>query len=212
MSEQTWGYAGQVGEWFGTLEIPLDRRRPPSAAAHWVLDQVIPLFSVLHRPRKMSVSWAAVDSQGRETEFHELEEMEVADWNAIGSNLSRLENDAGKVLALSCMFISLETAVVGNGVSWADSSAELQISIPPPYNYPEAATISYTTYIDVWLSSTYDQDNSTRSNLEMSMRNRPRLEAMLHAFGQLVGDTFEVGESYFYDKALTKTGFKDQDT
>jgi hypothetical protein len=210
MSGQTWGYAGQVGEWFGTLNIPVEHRHPASAAAHWVLSQVIPIFEGLHRPRKIAVSWAAVDSEGREIVFNELEEVDVAEWKAVGFDLSRLERGSGATLALSSLFISLDTSVIDDGTAWSDSSAELQISIPPPYQQPEVASVSYSTYIDIWLSDTYGEDNSIRSNHELSSRNRPRLEAMLLAFSQLVGDSYEVGESYFYDKALTKTGFRDQ--
>jgi hypothetical protein len=72
MVTRAWGYSGQVGEWFGKVDIPLARRVPPAAAIQWMLDQVVPMLTEMHRPRRMFVSWAEYDEQGQEAGFHEL--------------------------------------------------------------------------------------------------------------------------------------------
>src|SRR5262249_3743224 len=162
-------------------------REPPSLAIQWLLDRIIPIFGELHRPRRTLVSWAEYDDQGHEAGFHELEKTETTDWSEITEHLARLEARARGTFAVSCLFISLDTAVIGdNSVSWVESSAELQVSIPVPETVPEIAGLRYATYIDVWLSATCCEDISMRSNQVAAARNRPRLEALLNTFSALV--------------------------
>ena len=136
MVERTWGYSGQVGEWFGNVGIPPSRRQPPVAALQWVLDQVFPILMEMHRPRRMLVSWAEYDEQGEEAGFHELEQVESATWEGVKAELAMLAS-GNNTFAVSALFVLMDTAVIEDeGVFWADSSAELQVSIPPPEQTP----------------------------------------------------------------------------
>jgi len=209
-TKRKWGYSGQVGKWSGSLAISPALRRPPLAAAQWLLEQVIPIFKCMHRPRRMRVSWAECDEQLREIAYHELDEIDVTSWDSIGAHLSRLEVESGAVLVLSFLFVALDTAVIEDEKeSWAEESAELQISMPPEYTDPDSAIVSYTTWIDVWLSKTLDEAGAVRANAAAAA-NLPRLEALLRDFAALAGDTYCVEESQTYYDFITETGFRNQ--
>src|SRR6476661_10483462 len=120
MTGATWGYSGQVGEWFGELEIQPLFGQPPIAAVHRLLDDVLPIVGSLHRPRQMQVSWAEYGAEGQEVRFHELEELEVASWEAVVSSLDRLAGAAQGTFALNSLFIKLDTEVVEADVVEAD--------------------------------------------------------------------------------------------
>ena len=208
MVERTWGYSGQVGEWLGKLDLPPSRRVPPSVALQWVIDQVGPILIELHRPRRMLVSWAEYDEQRAETGFHDLEQIECTTWEGVKVELAMLA-PANSVFAVSALFLSMDTAIVSeDGVFWADSSAELQVSIPSPEQMPEVASVSYTTYIDVWLPITYGTDKTERANYGPAGLNGPRIEAMLRTYSALLGESYRVGESDLYHNAISEMGFR----
>jgi hypothetical protein len=208
MVERTWGYSGQVGEWLGEIDIPLAQRQPPVAALQWVLDQVFPILMEMHRPRRMLVSWAEYDEQGEEAGFHELEQVESATWEGIKAELALLASGTD-TFAASALFVLMDTAVINDeGVFWADSSAELQVSIPPPDQTPEVASLTYSTYIEVWLSTTYGTDKAERANYGPAALNHPRIEALLRAFSALLGESYRIGQSDFYHDAIIEMGFR----
>ncbi len=208
MVERTWGYSGQVGEWFGTVDIPPGQRVPPAAAIQWVLDRVVPMLIEMHRPRRMFVSWAEYDEQGQEAGFHELEQVECTTWEGVKAELATLAAGSG-MFAVSALFLMMDTAVVEDGgVFWAESSAEIQVSIPPPEQTPEVASLSYSTYIDVWLPETYGKDRSKRANDDPAALNGPRIEALLRAFSALLGESYRVGESDYYHDSIGEVGFR----
>ena len=208
MVERTWGYSGQVGEWFGKVDIPNERRLPPAAALEWVLDRIAPMLMEMHRPRLMLVSWAEYGEQGLEVNFHELEQVECTTWGEVKARLAMLAPDKGN-FAVSAMFMLMDTAVIDeDGVFWADSSAELQISVPPPERTPEVASVSYRTYIDVWLRKTYGKGKAERANYGPAALNGPRIETLLRAYAGLLGESYRVGESDYYYDAISETGFR----
>jgi hypothetical protein len=208
MVTRAWGYSGQVGEWFGKVDIPLARRVPPAAAIQWMLDQVVPMLTEMHRPRRMFVSWAEYDEQGQEAGFHELEQVECQTWEGVKAELPMLAV-ANDMFAVSALFLLMDTAVVEDGgIFWADSSAELQVSVPPPELTPEVASVSYRTYIDVWLSVTFGEDKAERANYEPAELNGPRIEGLLRAYSALLGESYRVGESDFYHASISETGFR----
>ncbi len=208
MVGRTWGYSGQVGEWFGNVVIPPGWRVPPAAALQWVLDRIVPILSEMHRPRQMLVSWAEYDEQGEEAGFHELEQIECTTWEGVEAELAML-GPASNIFAVSTLFILMDTAVINDDeVFWATESAELQISIAPPEQTPEVASVSYRTYIDVWLPKTYGKDRAERENYGPAALNGPRIEAMLRRYSALLGESYRVGESDFYHGAISETGFR----
>ena len=208
MGERSWGYSGQVGEWFGKVDVPPERRVPPAAAIQWVLDQAGPMLMEIHRPRQMLVSWAEYDEQGQEVGFHELEQVECTAWEDVKAGLDMIISGSG-MFALSSLFLLMDTAVVEDGgVFWAESSAELQVSIPPPEQTPEVASLSYRTYIDVWLHKTYGKDRVERANDGPAALNGPRIEALLRTYSALLGESYRVGESDFYHDSISEMGFR----
>jgi hypothetical protein len=207
---RTWGYSGQVGEWFGAVAIPRRERQAPIAAAEWLLSDVSALLSALHRPREMQISWAEFDATGQELAFHESETFETSDWQAAALRLKEIAAGARGTFALSSLFVTMDTAIVENGSElWAHNSAELQFSIPPPYYAPTEASVSYCTSIDIWLSSTRNETGEWRSNVAYSRDNLPRLMTFLASFRALVGESFDVGESFFYHDRINNEGFSD---
>lgn len=211
MVERTWGYSGQVGEWLGKVDIPNERRLPPAAAFEWVLDRIAPILMEMHRPRLMLVSWAEYDEQGEEAGFHELEQVECTTWEGVKAGLAMLAPDKG-IFAVSALFMLMDTAVIDDdGVFWADSSAELQISIPPPERTPEVASVSYRTYIDVWLPRTYGKGKAERTNFGPAELNGPRIEVLLRAYAGLLGESYRVGESDYYYDSISETGFQGEE-
>jgi hypothetical protein len=207
MVERSWGYSGQVGEWFGEVEIPPEQRLPAGAGLQWVLDMVEPLLVEMHRPRRMLVSWAEYDPQGEEAGFHELEPVECETWEGVQAALDRFAA-ANDTFAVSALFLLMDTAVVeDDGVLWAESSAEFQVSIPPPELTPEVASVSYSTYIDVWLPRTLGKDKVERANDSPAGLNGPRLDRLLRAFSSLLGESYRVGESDYYYDAISEMGF-----
>jgi hypothetical protein len=211
MTATSWGYSGQVGEWYGELDIPQAYRFPPDGAARWALDVLIPIFSDLHRPRKLLVSWAEYDDQGTELAFKELVKFEASSWAETLGRLTQLSAAAHGIFALSALFVAMDVSVMGedNVLSWVESAAELQISVSDTEFRPVSTVVSYRTYIDVWLPRTYDEQRVARSNEAAAARNGPRLATLLRAFRAQLGDSFRIGESTFYYDAITATGFRD---
>jgi len=205
---RTWGYSGQVGEWLGAIAIPPERRQPPIAAAEWLLGDATELLRALHRPRELRISWAEFDAAGRELAFHEPDAFELAGWDEVAVRLKEIAAGARGRFALGSLFLTMDTAIIESGLElWANSSAELQISIAPPENDPVEASLTYRTFIDVWLTSTRNEAGAWRSNAAYSMENLPRLAALLASFRALVGRSFRVGASFFYHDRISGTGF-----
>ncbi len=211
MSERTWGYAGQVGRWEGMPKIPPKVLHRSVAATEYLLESFVPLLAEIHRPAAATTSWAEYDEKGRETAYHELVETAVADWDSLGLHVRNLAAAAGRV-ELHSLFITLDTAIAeAVGEWWAERSATFQVSVTPPGMEPRSVAVGYTTSIDVWLSTTYDERYSPRSNREAAARNGPRLTSFLRGFAQLVGDTFHTDLSQLYYFAIGPTGFRPVD-
>jgi hypothetical protein len=215
VKERTWGYSGQVGEWFGAVEIPPEGRNPsePLATIARLLVGVAVLLEELHRPRRVLVSWGEYDAEGTQEDFHELETAELCSFAAIAEHVERLSATPGRRAAVSYLCVELETRISEEeGESWMEESATLEISVTPPELQPESAGIVYTTYIDAWLSTTYGPgDAPPRANHTVAARNRPRLEALLRALASFRGGPFTVGHSRTYPFAICATGFRDVD-
>jgi hypothetical protein len=211
MTEQTWGYAGQVGEWLFQISIP-DEHREPRSAMRLLLERVRDPMAMLHRPGRMLVSWGELDTAGHEVAFHDLDEHAVSDWDSVIGHLEGLTASEGRSLAVSCVFVRLDTLVAGaDGESWVSDSAELQVSLSAPELAPMVAASSYSTYVDVWLSTTYGTDDGTRSNRQMAARNRPRLQQFLLELKALASASLRAGQSQLYHFAITDEGFCDVD-
>ena len=210
MTEQTWGYSGLVGEWRGTTSIERAPEESQAAAVQRLVGQVGEILGEMHRPRLMTLSWAEYDAEGVEGVFHDLEEIEVASWDAVAAKLEPGQHGGG-MSAFSAVFIELDTAVAeGVDVRWAESSAELQISVPQPERTAEIASVSYRTLIDVWLPRTYGPDGSAHLNVGPAQQNRHRIERVLRGLKDLVGDSLRVGASDYYFDEISETGFRDE--
>jgi len=101
-----------VGEWEASLPIPEAARHSPVAAARYVVDRIRPVLEPLHRPLRMQLSWAEYDRAGTETASHELEGPETPTWDAITAHLDRLDASTTGSMAVSGIFVALDTAVV----------------------------------------------------------------------------------------------------
>lgn len=212
MTSSQWGFAGRVGAWEGVLEVPAEERRKPITAAVHLLDRFIPLLRGLHRPRRIILSWGEYDAQGEQVEAHEEVESAVADWDAVRRSLAALENETSNQAALMSIFIDLDTSLLeASDESWCEGAATFQISMTPPWLEPGEAGVGYVTFIDVWLSTTYDSRYVPRSNRDAAELNRPRLERFLKEFAAMVGASFRIGHSQLYPFAITSTGFGDVD-
>jgi hypothetical protein len=175
-----------------------------------LVGQIGEILGEIHRPRLMTVSWADYDAEGVEGAFHDLVEVEAASWEAVVAKLD-LGRDGGGMSVVSAVFIELDTAVAEDvGVRWAESSAELQISVAQPETTAEIASVSYRTLIDVWLPRTYGADGSARMNVGPAQQNRQRLERVLRGFKALVGGSIRVGASDYYFDEISETGFRDE--
>lgn len=212
MSDTTYGYASRVGEWSGTIELPESARQPIPAIAT-VLGHLRSSLEALHRPTQLQVSWVEYAMNGEdEVAFHELDEYPLSTWDGIVEQLLRLQSSTSHRFAISCLFVKLETRILEpSGCVWKPSSAELQCSIVEPELEPADVSVSYYTYVDAWLSTTYGEGYVPRDNHEIASANRPRLEAVVGVLRALTGSTFRVGQSQLYPFAITETGFVDVD-
>ena len=68
------------------------------------------------------------------------------------------------------------------------------------------ASLSYSTYIDVRLSTTYGTGKVEHANYGPAALNHPRIEALLRAFSALLGESYRVGESDFYHGLYHRDG------
>jgi hypothetical protein len=167
-TSRPWGYAAPIGEWIFSLLVPADQHDTSLGPLWHVLQLVMPLVTPMHRLRKGSVSWGEFDANGHEQGFHELVEIEDVDWNSPNRRLR--ERLVGEFTAVSALFLELDTWVISDASApemgtWAEASAELQVSFLAPELRPPLATVTYSTAIDVWLPVTYDQHFASRSNV-----------------------------------------------
>ncbi len=212
MTERTWGYDGQVGQWGGTLEVPAEVRCDSVAAMRLAVERSIPVLAEIHRPVAVQANWAEHDEHGEVLVYHELEELAVADWDELRRHPGRLAIATANRIELHTLFVDLDTLLVEpSGDSWAERSATFQISITPPAVGRFAVVTSYTTYIDVWLTVTYGEHYRPRPNKPTAERNRPRLQSFLRLFAQMVGDSFATERSDLYYFAIGPDGFREVD-
>ncbi|HWO21085.1 MAG TPA: hypothetical protein VNO30_20095, partial [Kofleriaceae bacterium] len=149
----------------------------------------------MHHPSQLRISWGEYSADEEELAFHELEDYPVASWDEIVAQIERLHSTTSHQFAIECLFLELATRVIeSTGEVWLPGSAELQLSIIQPELHPMTIEVGYTTYIDAWLSTTYDESHQPRSNHEVARANRPALEAVLRSLHDLTGTTFEVGQ------------------
>ena len=212
MTERTWGYASQVGRWEGIAEVPTELRgRSVDAAVH-ILDCFLPALAELHRPTTIQLTWLEYHNHPTESTVHELVETPVTGWDDLRQQLRSLNTGTDDRVDLRDLFIHLETCVTeSTGDAWVGQSGMFQITLSSTDPGHLSAAVSYTTFIDVWLSTTYGEHYRPQSNTETSKHNRPRLRAFLLRFAELVGDSFRTDLSRLYYFAITPTGFRDSD-
>lgn len=211
MTEPTWGYAGQVGQWSGLVPVP-DRLVGDSlACTAFTLAMFTPALSRLHRPASSSLTWVEHTATDDEPVYHELEQTPAVDWDDLVRRLAGLAGIATRV-EMHALFVDLDTSVVDeDGSFWSEQSATFQISVTAGDLARMQVAVIYSTYIDVWLSTTYGENHLPRANAEPAALNRPRLAAFLRGFAELVGDSFTTELSQLYYFAITPTGFRDAD-
>ncbi|HWO26626.1 MAG TPA: hypothetical protein VNO30_48185 [Kofleriaceae bacterium] len=208
---RTYGYSSQVGEWIGSVELA-ESERAPMPGVRSVLQRLRPILEGLHRPSQLQISWGEYSAEEEELAFHELEDYPVASWDEIVAQIERLHSTTSHQFAIECLFLDLSTRVIEpTGEVWLPGSAELRFSIIQPELHPMTIDIGYRTYIDAWLSTTYDSSHQPESNHEIARANRPVLEAVLRSLRDLTGTTFQVGQSKTYPFAITDSGFCDVD-
>lgn len=210
MREKTYGYASRVGEWLGSIELPESARQPIPAIEH-VFDNLRPSLETIHRPTKLRVSWAEfATASEEEAAFHELQEYPLSAWDDAVERLKQLQASTSNRFAISCLFAKLETRIVEpDREVWLPDSADLQCSIAEPELAPTTVEVRYSTYIDAWLSMTYDKDGQPSDNRRIAAINRAGLEFVVAALRSLMGNSFEVGQSQLYPFAITESGFRD---
>lgn len=212
MSEPTWGYAGQVGQWSGRVPLP-DRLVGDSlVGTEFSLATFIPALSQIHRPASSSLSWIEYSDTQQEPTYHELERAPAADWDDLTQRLASLASGTATRASVDALFVDLDTsAVSADGDFWTEKSATFQISVTTGDLGKMQVRVMYSTYIDIWLSTTYGENYQPRSNTGPAALNRPRLEAFLRRFAEIVGDSFTTELSQLYYFAITPTGFRDAD-
>jgi hypothetical protein len=205
---RTWGYSGEVGEWSGTVAVPPEERQPPVSAAIWLVCKARALLGPMHRPRDVQITWGDFDRSGQEIAFHESDRFAAANWSDVVVGLNGISERARGRFALSSLFVELDTAIIEDGATtWAESAAELQISIPSPETDAAEANVSYRTFIDIWLERTRGAEGEWRSNARAAADNASRLAAILRGFRDLAGETYRVGGSFHYHEFIRPTGF-----
>lgn len=203
----SYGYASEVGEWTGVLVIPEVKQRPLDAVS-FALSELTPIFETFHRPTELIISWFELDHNDQEISFHELDEFPVRGWADVATCIESLAPD--KPFAISCIFLKLDTEIIENRATVrVPASAELQLSIAPPETKPTSVGLSYTLFIDAWLSFTYGEEYAPRDNRSIAAANRPRLADALRHFREKVGSSFNVGRSQLYPFAICDAGFLD---
>jgi hypothetical protein len=209
MSEQTWGYSNPVGEWAFSVAIS-ESDRSSAIAAFWsLLRRVVPIAQGRHRLRGAVISWAEYDAEGNEQQFHELEDVEDVQWDTLEERLTEALRSQQRV-AVSSLFLSMDTQIQmpsGEPEIWADDSAELQLSFVAPELNPPAASILYSTSIDVWLAKTFDAAMQPRSNAALAALNLPHLQQLLAKLAALASRVASIGQSRLYGTSLIERGF-----
>jgi hypothetical protein len=207
----SYGYSPDVGDWYGSIALPSTERTPIRAVRH-AIQQLGTVLEPLHRPTEMRISWSELDAADAELAFHELETYPVTSWDGLLEQIERLASMTPHQFAIDCVFAELATRVVEiPGELWKTESAELQFSIVQPQLHPTTIEVHYTTYIDAWLSTTYDENHAPCDNHDVARANRPNLERLLEKLHQLTGATFRVGRSRLYPFAISEHGFRDVD-
>jgi DNA-binding transcriptional regulator/RsmH inhibitor MraZ len=208
---RTYGYSSQVGDWMGSVELA-ESERAPMPGVRSALQRLRTILEGLHRPSQLRISWGEYSADEEELAFHELEVYPVASWDEVLAQIERLRATTSHQFAIADLFLELATRVIeATGEVWLPGSAQLQLMIVQPELHPMTIVVGYTTYIDAWLSTTYDSNHQPQSNHEVARANRPALEAVLRSLRDLTGTTFEVGQSKTYPFAITDTGFRDED-
>jgi DNA-binding transcriptional regulator/RsmH inhibitor MraZ len=208
---RTYGYSPAVGEWMGSVELA-ESERAPVPGVQSVLHRLRAVLEASHRPSELRISWAEYSAEEEELAFHELEVYPVASWDEVLAQIERLRSTTSHQFAIECLFLELATRVIeATGDVWLPGSAELHLSIAQPELHPTTIEVGYTTHIDAWLSTTYDESYRPRSNHEIARANRPVLEGVLRSLRDLMGTTFQVDRSRLYPFAITDLGFRDVD-
>jgi DNA-binding transcriptional regulator/RsmH inhibitor MraZ len=206
---RTYGYSPTVGEWMGSVPLA-ESERAPVPGVRSVLQRLRALLEPSHRVSELRISWAEYGADEEELAFHELEVYPVASWEEVLAQIERLRSITPRQFAISCLFLEFSTRVIEPaGEAWLPESAVLQLSIDQPELHPTTVEVAYTTHIDAWLSTTYDESYQPRSNHEVARANRPMLEALLRSLRELMGPTFQVDRSRLYPFAITDLGFCD---
>ncbi|HWO25172.1 MAG TPA: hypothetical protein VNO30_40815 [Kofleriaceae bacterium] len=189
-----------------------ESERAPVPGVRSVLQRLRAALEASHRPSELRISWGEYSAEEEELAFHELEVYPVASWDEILAQIERLRSTTSHQFAISDLFLDLTTRVIEpTGDVWLPGSADLQLSIEPPELHPTTIGVAYRTYIDAWLSTTYDSSHQPRSNHEIARANQPVLESVLRSLRDLTGTTFQVGQSHHYSFAITEHGFCDVD-
>ncbi|HWO17402.1 MAG TPA: hypothetical protein VNO30_01455, partial [Kofleriaceae bacterium] len=191
---RTYGYSSQVGEWMGAALLA-ESERAPVPGVRSVLQRLRAALEASHRPSELRISWTEYSAEEEELAHHELEVYLIASWDEILAQIERLRSTTSHQFAIADLFLDLTTRVIEpTGDVWLPGSGELQLSIEQPELHPTTIGVAYRTYIDAWLSTTYDESHQPRSNHEVARANRPALEAVLRSLHDLTGTTFEVGQ------------------
>jgi DNA-binding transcriptional regulator/RsmH inhibitor MraZ len=189
-----------------------ESERAPVPGARSVLQRLRAILEPSHRISQMEISWAEYSADEEELAFHELEVYPVASWEEVLAQIERLRSTTSQQFAIQCLFLELATRVIEPaGEAWLPDSAVLQLTICQPELHPTTIEVRYTTHIDAWLSTTYDERYQPRSNHEVARANRPMLEALLRSLRELTGSTLQLDRSRLYPFAITELGFCDED-
>jgi hypothetical protein len=208
---RTFGYSPSVGEWMGSVPLA-EFERAPVPGVRSVLQRLRAILEPSHRLSRMEISWAEYSADEEELAFHELEEYPVASWDEVLAQIERLRSTTSHQFAIECLFLELATRVIEPaGEAWLPESAVLQLSVVQPELHPMTIEVAYTTHIDAWLSTIYDERYQPRRNHEVARANRPMLEALLRSLRELTAPTFKVLRSRLYPFAITELGFCDVD-
>jgi hypothetical protein len=193
--DHSWSYCGQVGSWSADA---------PNTEWLSLIENLVRILATMHRPRGLRVSW---QESGRSPDdgYHELEDVAVASFAEV---VQAVRDLLGRGY-IDHLIVDLDTQVLeGAGTVWVPGSADVSVSAGPMEEPLEHLHLSYTTYIDTWLSRTVDEHHKDRPNTAAAA-NHPRLAGFLAELGVLVGHQLVPGSSQRYGAYLVATGFRD---
>lgn len=217
---KSWGFSGLVGEWncevWGGHSNKIQERFNRLIE---VLELILPLLNSLHRLHKayidINLLGEEVQLNGtiKEVGFFEDLALDATSLNDLVSALKKVTQNYPHCLVTK-VDIELDTMVLeDSGIIILPNSSNLFLGMDNKAEIDQEVNVNiyvcFSTYIDVWLKKTFNENGLLRDNQEASKRNHPHLKKFLQGLEESLQVQLKVGESRYYSKYLHRTGFID---